>query len=259
MRDKQAWLCAQPFICCLGWRCLCLYLISKGHRRCCWAQHPSPPEASQPVQLGGAQETTVCLKLCCARVTARVTAMCLSLPSCSQLARQRVIQELCCVLAYALQNSKRAEIREIISSSSRAILTHSYLPFLKKKLLQNPHHLHSTEFGFSFLIWSWASSCTSTFLSQQAQLYHSDSQRRTHVWERLLERAVGSSCSGLSLGTMEPSCHTLSGNRCISAAPAVLSSAVPKIQLTKKEMGRGEKESEKRLCSQGGKKMNSSI
>lgn len=79
------------------------------------------------------------------------------------------------------------------------------------------------------------------------------------MWERLLERVVGSSCFGLSLGTREPSCHTLSGNHCISAAPAVLSSAAPRIPLTKKEMGRVEKESEKLLCSQGGKKMNSSI
>lgn len=65
---------------------------------------------------------------------------------------------------------------------------------------------------------------------------------------------MSSSCSGLSLGTMEPNCHTHGGNHCISTAPAVLSSAAPKIPLMKKEMVRGKKESETLLCSQGEEK-----
>lgn len=128
MKDKQAWLCAQSFICFLGWRCLCMYLIPEGHRRCCWAQQPLSPRGlpACPVRWcsgdHGVPEALLCLKLCCARVTSRVTAMCLSLhtrwvmPRCPQLARQRAVQELCCVLAYALQNSKRAEIRKGKSS-----------------------------------------------------------------------------------------------------------------------------------------------
>lgn len=99
------------------------------------------------LQLGGtAGDQGVPEALLCQGITSRVTAMCLSLltgwvmPRCPQLERQRVVQELCHVLAYALQKSKRAEIRKGKSSlvaADQFLLTPIY-PFWKKTCSKIP-------------------------------------------------------------------------------------------------------------------------
>lgn len=154
---------------------------------------------------------------------------------------------LCPCLCTADVRESRAKEREIISSSSRATLTHSYLPFLKKDCSKTRSVSIPLSLAFLFLTWSWASPCSSTFLPQKAQLYHSDGQRRTHVWERLLERAMGCSSSGLSQRIMEPNCYTCSGNHCISTALQFSPQQRPKFHWGKKKWGGGRR-SQKNYC-----------
>lgn len=146
------------------------------------------------------QETTVCLQLCCARGSHPGSLRCAC--HCSQVARHRVVQELCWVLAYALQKSKRAAIRKGKSSlaAEQFLLTLTYPPW--RKTAPKPP---LSPFQWVWLFCFDFEPSLSLYLPQQAQLCHSDGQRRKDfcVWERLLERAVGRSCSGLSLGTMD--------------------------------------------------------
>lgn len=163
IKDKQAWLRAQPFICFLVWICLCMDLISKGHRWCCWAQQPLSPRGlpASPVRW-------YCRRPRCAwsfavpGITSRVTAMCLSLhtgwvmPRSPQLPRQRVAQELCRVLAYALQKSKRAEIRKGKSSlvvAEQFLLTPIYPSWKKTKQNCSKTPIVSIPLSLAFLFW----------------------------------------------------------------------------------------------------------
>lgn len=86
----------------------------------------------------------------------------------AQLARERVVQELCYVLAYALQKSKGAAIRKEKSSlvAEQFLLTLTYRPWRKTapKLPLSPFQwvwLFCFDFELSL----------SLYLPQQAQLY----------------------------------------------------------------------------------------
>lgn len=159
MKDKQAWLCAQPFICFLGWRCLCMYLIPEGHRRCCWAQQPLSPRGlpACPVRWcsgdHGVPEALLCQGHIQGHCNVSVPAHRLGnaqVPTISK-AEGGPGTLLCPCLCTAKFKESRDKEREIISSSSRVTLTHSYLPFLKKSCSETP--IISISLSLAFLFW----------------------------------------------------------------------------------------------------------
>lgn len=108
------------------------------------------------------------------------------------------------------------------------------------------------------MTWSRASPCTSTFFlhaahHMQALWHHSNGEGRTHAWEKLLKRA-----RGLLLLSAQPGNHrtkllyvywkSLHLYRPSNSLLGCLQNPTEK-----REMGRGKKESEKLLCSQGKK------
>lgn len=145
--------------------------------------------------------------------------------------------------------------KEISSSSSRATLTHSYLPFLKK-LLPKPHCLRSTKFGLFFwlgaephlaLLLSFHALHTSSPVSQQWRREDPCMGKTSEEGNRLLLLWAQPGNHGAEL------VHTCSGNHCISTSPAILSSAARKIPLRKKKWGEGRR-SQKNYCVPRGKK-----